>query len=123
MALPIFAWLIYFVGIKDSAWLQLLAGGLLIGSVLLVVHHAEMVAHKVGEPFGAIILALAITIIEVALIVSLMVAGGDNVAYLARDTVFAAIMLILMGVLGLCLMIGGLKHREHFFIKSLPAPP
>lgn len=95
----------------------------MIGSVLLVVHHAEMVAHKVGEPFGAIILALAITIIEVALIVSLMVAGGDNVAYLARDTVFAAIMLILMGVLGLCLMIGGLKHREHFFIKSLPVPP
>lgn len=76
MALPIFAWLIYFVGIKDSAWLQLLAGGLLIGSVLLVVHHAEMVAHKVGEPFGAIILALAITIIEVAPIISLMVAGG-----------------------------------------------
>lgn len=85
---------------KESVALQLVGGVLLIGSVLSAVHHAEVVAHKVGEPFGTIILALAITVIEVALIVSLMVAGGDNTAYLARDTVFAAIMLILNGILG-----------------------
>lgn len=115
LILPILAWGLYFVGIKDSFWLQILAGGLLIGSVLSAVHHAEVVAHKVGEPFGTIILALAITIIEVALIISLMVSGGENAAYLARDTVFAAIMLILNGILGVCLMIGGLKHREQFF--------
>ncbi len=115
LALPVLAWGLYFIGIKDSGWLQIGGGVLLIGSVLSAVHHAEVVAHKVGEPFGTIILALAITIIEVALIVSLMVAGGDNAAYLARDTVFAAIMLILNGILGGCLLIGGLKHREQFF--------
>lgn len=115
MALPLVAWVLYFIGIKDSIWLQVLGGVMLIGSVLSAVYHAEVVAHKVGEPFGTIILALAITIIEVALIISLMVAGGDNAAYLARDTVFAAIMLILNGILGLSLMIGGLKHREQFF--------
>ncbi len=116
--LPMAAWAIYFIGIKDSMWLQILGSGLLIGSVLSAVHHAEVVAHKVGEPFGTIILALAITVIEVALIVSLMVAGGENAAYLARDTVFAAIMLILNGILGGCLLIGGWKHREQVFGKQ-----
>ncbi len=115
LILPVVAWLLYFIGIKGSVFLQALGGIFLIGSVLSAVHHAEVVAHKVGEPFGTIILALAITIIEVALIVSLMVAGGDNAAFLARDTVFAAIMLILNGILGLSLMLGGLKHREQFF--------
>ena len=112
---PILAWVLYFIGIKDNAWLEIGGGLLLIGSVLAAVHHAEVVAHKVGEPFGSIVLALAITVIEVALIVALMMAGGDNAAYLARDTIFAAIMLILNGILGICLMIGGWKHREQFF--------
>lgn len=76
LALPVLAWGLYFIGIKDSGWLQVLGSIFLIGSVLSAVHHAEVVAHKVGEPFGTIILALAITVIEVALIVSLMVAGG-----------------------------------------------
>ncbi len=116
--LPLAAWVIYFVGIKDNVWLQLGGGALLIGSVLSAVHHAEVVAHKVGEPFGTIILALAITIIEVALIVSLMIAGGDNAVYLARDTVFAAIMLILTGILGGSLLIGGIKHKVQFFHKK-----
>ncbi len=115
MALPLVAWTLFFMGIKGSVLLQILGGVFLIGSVLSAVYHAEVVAHKVGEPFGTIILALAITIIEVALIISLMVAGGENAPYLARDTVFAAIMLILNGILGLSLMIGGLKHREQFF--------
>lgn len=118
LALPIIAWLLYFIGIKGSVLLTALGGVFLIGSVLSAVHHAEVVAHKVGEPFGTIILALAITIIEVALIISLMVAGGENAAYLARDTVFAAIMLILNGILGISLMIGGLKHHEQFFGKK-----
>lgn len=117
LLLPLAAWAVYFFGL-NSTLLQLAGGALLIGSVLSAVHHAEVVAHKVGEPFGTIILALAITIIEVALIISLMVAGGENTAYLARDTVFAAIMLILNGILGGCLMIGGLKHHEQFFSKK-----
>lgn len=118
VALPILAWVVYFIGIKENIGLQIGGGALLIGSVLAAVHHAEVVAHKVGEPFGTIILALAITVIEVALIVSLMIAGGENAAYLPRDTVFAAIMLILNGILGGCLLIGGIKHYEQFFSKK-----
>ena len=71
--------------------------------------------HRVGEPYGTLVLALAVTLIEVALIVSLMVAGGEEAAALARDTVFAAVMIILNGIIGLCLLVGGLKHREQSF--------
>ena len=118
LILPLLAWGLYFIGISGSGWLEAVAAILLAGSVLSAVYHAEVVAHKVGEPFGTIILAVAITIIEVALIISLMVAGGENAAYLARDTIFAAIMLILNGILGLCLLIGGWKYREQFFGKK-----
>ncbi len=115
LALPVLAWGLFFIGIKGNLWLELAGCVFLIGSVLAAVHHAEVVAHKVGEPFGTVILALAITVIEVALIISLMVAGGDNASFLARDTIFAAIMLILNGILGVSLLIGGWKHREQFF--------
>lgn len=118
LILPLLAWGLYFIGVSGSGWLEAVAAILLAGSVLSAVYHAEVVAHKVGEPFGTIILAVAITIIEVALIISLMVAGGENAAYLARDTIFAAIMLILNGILGLCLLIGGWKYREQFFGKK-----
>jgi Ca2+:H+ antiporter len=87
----------------------------LAGSVFAAVHHAETVAHRVGEPYGTLVLALAVTLIEVALIVSLMIAGGTEAAALARDTVFAAVMIILNGIIGLCLLVGGLRHREQTF--------
>jgi Ca2+:H+ antiporter len=87
----------------------------LAGSVFAAVHHAESIAHRVGEPFGTLVLALAVTLIEVALIVSLMSAGGEEAAGLARDTVFAAVMIILNGIIGLCLLVGGVKHREQSF--------
>jgi Ca2+:H+ antiporter len=87
----------------------------LAGSVFAAVHHAEVVAHRVGEPYGTLVLALAVTLIEVALIVSLMIAGGTEAAALARDTAFAAVMIILNGIIGLCLLLGGLKHREQTF--------
>ena len=80
--------------------LPLALGAVLIVCVLAAVHHAEVVAHRVGEPFGTLVLALAITMIEVALIVSLMLAGGPATAALARDTVFAAVMIILNGIVG-----------------------
>ncbi|MBP7173721.1 MAG: ionic transporter y4hA [Cloacibacterium sp.] len=116
---PVFAWILYLSGLADdNAWFEMLSGALLVVSVLSAVHHAEVVAHKVGEPFGTIILAIAITIIEVALIISLMVAGGEGAIFLARDTVFAAIMLILNGILGACLLVGGVKYHEQFFAKS-----
>jgi Ca2+:H+ antiporter len=87
----------------------------LAGSVFGAVHHAEVVAHRVGEPYGTLVLALAVTLIEVALIVSLMIAGGTEAAALARDTVFAAVMIILNGIIGLCLLLGGLRHSEQTF--------
>ncbi|MDR6129839.1 hypothetical protein QE442_000725 [Chryseobacterium sp. SORGH_AS1175] len=116
---PVVAVLYYFSGLIGHGVLyDVIAGILLTGSVLSAVHHAEMVAHKVGEPFGTIILALCITIIEVALIISLMVAGGDQAITLARDTVFAAVMLILNGILGICILVGGVKYYEQFFARS-----
>jgi Ca2+:H+ antiporter len=66
---------------------------LLAGAVLAAVHHAEVVAHRVGEPFGSLVLAVAVTVIEVALIVTLMVSADSDTSTLARDTVFAAVML------------------------------
>jgi Ca2+:H+ antiporter len=93
--------------------LALIAG--LVACVLSAVHHAEVVAHRVGEPFGTLILALAVTVIEASLIVSLMLAGGDAAAALARDTIFAAIMIILNGMDGLCLLAGGSRHGEQAY--------
>ena len=104
---------------KDNPWFLAFLGVSLISAVLAAVHHAEVVAHKVGEPFGTIILALAITVIEVSLIVSLMMSepiGKPSV--LARDTVFAAVMIILTGIIGLCLLAGGVRYREQNFIKQ-----
>ncbi|QNE19736.1 ionic transporter y4hA [Kribbella qitaiheensis] len=84
-------------------------------AVIAAVHHAEVVAHRVGEPFGTLILALAVTIIEVALIVTLMASGGDKAASLARDTVFAAVMITCNGILGLALVVGSLRHKTQAF--------
>ena len=94
---------------------SLALGAGLVAGVLAAVHHAEVVAHRVGEPFGTLVLALAVTVIEVALIVSLMLAGGEATAALARDTIFAAIMIILNGMVGLCLLVGGSRHGEQAF--------
>jgi len=87
----------------------------LITTVFAAVYHAEVVAHRVGEPFGTLVLALAVTIIEVALIVSMMITGGTDASGLARDTVFAAVMIVCNGIVGLCLLTGGVRHREQSF--------
>ncbi|MGW0287644.1 calcium:proton antiporter [Streptomyces sp. NPDC002386] len=87
----------------------------LAGSVLAAVHHAEVIAHRVGEPFGSLVLAIAVTIIEVALIVTLMVDGGDKSATLARDTVFAAVMITCNGIVGLSLLVASLRHGTAVF--------
>lgn len=92
----------------------LLVLGLFAG-VIAAVFHAEVVAHRVGEPYGTLVLAIAVTAIEVALIVSLMIAGGPETTGLARDTVFAAVMIILNGMVGLCLLAGAGKHGEQTF--------
>ncbi|WP_030384399.1 calcium:proton antiporter [Streptomyces sp. NRRL S-241] len=87
----------------------------LAGAVLAAVHHAEVVAHRVGEPFGSLVLAVAVTVIEVALIVTLMADGGDKTASLARDTVFAAVMITCNGIVGLSLLVGALRNRVAVF--------
>ncbi len=87
----------------------------LIGAVIAAVHHAEVVAHRVGEPFGTLVLAIAVTVIELALIVSIMLAAAADKAGLPRDTIFAALMIICNGVVGLCLLVGGLRHHEQSF--------
>jgi Ca2+:H+ antiporter len=84
-------------------------------TVFVAVHHAEVVAHRVGEPFGTLILALAVTAIETSLILSMMIAGGEQMAVLARDSIYAAVMIICTGVVGVCLMVGALAHREQSF--------
>jgi Ca2+:H+ antiporter len=116
VVIPVLAWIIFLAGLWVSAGAyQLLLAAALIGCVLASVHHAEVIAHRVGEPFGTLVLAIAVTVIEVALIVSLMLAGGKADAGLARDTVFAAVMIILNGMIGLAILMGGLKHREQTF--------
>lgn len=95
-----------------------LVGILLAGAVVAAVHHAELVAHRIGEPYGTLVLALAVTVIELGLIITLMSAAGEGAATLARDTVFAAVMIILNGLIGICLLIGGLRHREQSFQQT-----
>lgn len=85
----------------------------LCGAVFAAVHHAEVVGARVGEPFGSIILAVAVTVIEVGLIVSLMLAANDGGPTIARDTVYSAVMLVLTGLIGLCLVMGGHRHFEQ----------
>ena len=97
-----------------DAYVGLLVLGLL-ACVFAAVHHAEVVAHRVGEPYGTLVLAAAVTVIEVALIVTLMLAGGAAASALARDTVFATVMIILNGIVGLCLLTGGTLHGEQSF--------
>ena len=111
---PLVAWAVM-AGAGLGGLFNLIVAAALVGAVLAAVHHAEVVAHRVGEPFGTLVLAVAVTVIEVALIVSLMVAGGPEEQALARDTVFAAVMIILNGIVGVCLLVGALRHREQTF--------
>ena len=100
---------------KPGPLVLFVVGLLLAGSVLAAVHHAEVVAHRVGEPFGSLVLAVAVTVIEVALIVTLMLSGGPETSTLARDTVFAAVMITCNGIVGLSLLIGTLKRGTASF--------
>ncbi|HEX8415855.1 MAG TPA: ionic transporter y4hA, partial [Sphingomicrobium sp.] len=114
---PLIGWIMislsYVVGVPTL----LLAAALML-TVLAAVHHAELIAHRVGEPFGTFVLAVAVTIIELGLIVTLMTAAGPDAATLARDTVFAAVMIILNGLLGICILIGAIRHREQTFQQT-----
>ena len=101
--------------LAGQTWFITIMAIMLIGGVLSAVHHAEVVAHKTGEPYGALVLAISVTIIEVSLIVSMMLSGHDGSQFIARDAVFATVMIVLNGVIGLCIFIGGLHHHEMSF--------
>lgn len=85
---------------------------ILFGTVFAAVHHAEVIAHEIGEPFGTLLLTLAVTVIEVALIATIML-GEKEVPTLARDTVFAVVMIVCNALVGICIFIGGLRYREQ----------
>ena len=114
---PLLAWAVLAAkfGLGGGAVVTGAAAICLVGAVFAAVYHAETVAHRIGEPFGTLVLALAVTVIEVALIVSVMLGGGAGSETLARDTVFAAVMLICNGVVGICLLAGGARHYEQGF--------
>ena len=99
----------------ERPWILAGAAATLVAAVLAAVHHAEVFAHRVGEPFGTLVLALAVSVIEAALLLSLLVAGGTGMETLPRDTVYATVMIITTGVVGLCTMVGGIAHREQSF--------
>src|SRR5450432_1214991 len=90
---------------------------ILFGTVFAAVHHAEVIAQRTGEPYGTLLLTLAVTIIEVALIATIML-GEKPVPTLARDTVFAVVMIVCNGLVGICILIGGLRYREQEFQVS-----
>jgi Ca2+:H+ antiporter len=102
-------------GRELSSVLVTLVTALLAGAVLAAVHHAEVVAHRVGEPYGSLVLAVAVTVIEVALIVTLMIGGKGNTETLARDTVFAAVMITCNGIVGLSILVGTLGRSVVSF--------
>lgn len=109
-------------GLLPASGLILALAALLLGaSVFASVHHAEVIALRVGEPFGSIVLAIAVTVIEVALIVSVMMSATAGSETLARDTVFATVMIVLNGIIGLCLLLGGARHHEQRFETNAAA--
>lgn len=125
LGLPLWAWAAPIAGVAlavaklahfELSWF--IVAPILVAAVLAAVHHAEVIAHRIGEPYGTLVLAIAVTTIEVGLIVSMMIAGGAASGALARDTVFAAVMIIMNGIIGVSLLAAGARHREPEFNQS-----
>lgn len=117
LAIPLVALLVisaYFANLfADHGIVTFVKILMLSGAIFASVHHAEIIAARAGEPFGSIILAVAVTVIEVGLIVALMLAATDGGPTIARDTVYSAVMIVMTGLIGLCLVLGGQKHHEQ----------
>jgi Ca2+:H+ antiporter len=114
---PVLAWVVLLMAsfFGDGGLIAAVAGVTVLAAVFAAVYHAEVVAHRVGEPFGTLVLALAVTVIETALIVSVMIAAPTDKTGLARDTVFAVVMIVCNGIVGACLLWGGARHHEQGF--------
>src|SRR6185312_9500977 len=116
-AWPAAAWAVLLVTpfAGGGGFIVALAAAALMATVFSAVYHAEVIAHRTGEPFGTLVLAVAVTVIEVALIVSIMIAAPTGKAALARYTIFAAVMIVCNGIVGTCLLWGGARHHEQGF--------
>jgi Ca2+:H+ antiporter len=104
-------------GTAGLALLDIAAGIILLGTVFAAVHHAEAIGHVLGEPLGTLIVTIAVMVIEVSLIASSTL-DGQGRGTLARDTVFSVIMIVCNGLVGLCLLLGGLRYREQEFSEQ-----
>lgn len=118
VAIPLLAIVAIFIGKPDGFVLTTICALLLGGAILAAVYHAEVLAHYLGEPFGTLTLALAVTVIEVSLIVSIMLSDGAAAQALARDTLIAAIMITINAIVGICLLAGGRRHHEQTYTQS-----
>jgi Ca2+:H+ antiporter len=116
-ACPLAAWVVLLMTLSlgVGTFMAVVAEVALMVTVFAAVYHAEVVAHRTGEPFGTLVLAIAVTVIEVALIVSIMLSTPGGKIELARDTVFAAVMIVCNGIVGVCLLFGGARHHEQGF--------
>jgi Ca2+:H+ antiporter len=94
---------------------SLIAAAVFIGVIVLastrVAHHAEVLAHKVGDPYGTMILTLSAVAVEVLILAIMM--GSNSSPTLVRDTIYSAVMLDINGILGLAALLGGLRHGEQ----------
>jgi Ca2+:H+ antiporter len=122
LAAPLTAWALLGLLTPGAAggWGALVLFAALIGAVFAAVHHAEVIAHRVGEPFGTLVLAAAVTVIESALIISIMLSDDGGSPTLARDTLFATVMIVLNGIVGLCVIVGGARHGSQGFQAREP---
>lgn len=126
-AMPILSWTmpigslalavaIYLSGDHVGQYFPLIAPALaiivLLTTVFIVIHHAEVLAVRLGQPYGTLLLTFAVTTVEVSIIVAMML-HGDNNPTLARQSVFATVMIICAGVVGLCLTLGGWQHHQQ----------
>lgn len=118
LAVPMLGIAALALGKPSSVATTLVLAVVLGAAVMAAVYHAEVLAHYLGEPFGTLVLAFAVTVIETSLIVSIMLGGGAGVQALARDTLIAAIMITINGIVGVCLLAGGQRHHEQSYTQS-----
>ena len=111
------AWVVYlFHNVFTGHFYSLVLVFFLISSVLAAVYHSEIIAYRVGEPYGTLLLAFAITVIEAALIISIMLSSKGTGKHISgKGYCFAAVMIILTGIIGVCIIVGSLKYREQVF--------
>ena len=100
------------LSVATEVVVSVIAVVILLATVFIVLHHAEALATELHEPFGTLLLTIAVTVIEVSIIVSVMLHGTAN-PYLAREAVFSVVMIVCTGLVGTCLTLGALRNYEQ----------